>query len=68
MIELLVTSLVVFVALVSGCGIIVCAALIAIVATAKVSDMADKFGCWVEWVAMLALLWLFAFALSVYLR
>lgn len=68
LLNLLATSLVVLICMFAGVGFIILSAAIIITACVKISDWSDDHGCWVEWVAMLVLLWLFAFAISCTLR
>lgn len=68
LLNLLATSLIVLICLFAGVGFIILSAAIIITACVKISDWSDGYGCWVEWVALLMLLWLFAFAISCALR
>lgn len=66
--NLLATSIIVLIVLIAGVGMIILGAAFVITLCVKISDWSDDHGSWVEWVAMLALLWLFAFAISCALR
>jgi hypothetical protein len=68
LLELFLTSIGVLVVLIAGVGCIILSALAIITLCVQISNWSDDHGSWVEWVAMLVLLWLFAFALSVCLR
>lgn len=68
LLNLLATSLILLIVLIAGLGMIFLGAVFVIAICCKISDWSDDHGSWVEWIAMLVLLWLFAFAISCALR
>jgi len=68
LLNLLATSIILLICLIAGVGFIILSAVLVITVCIKISDWSDDHGCWVEWAAVLVLLWMFAFALSVCVR
>lgn len=68
LLNLLATSLIVLICMFASVGFIILSAAVVITLLVKISDWSDEHGSWVEWVAMLVLLWLLAFAISCSLR
>lgn len=68
LLNLLATSIVLLICLIAGVGFIILSAAIIITLLVKISDWSDAHGSWVEWMALLTLLWLFALAITICLE